>query len=67
MKVSVKVKTLCYVGMNFGVLVFSVATLLQGVSVQRSLIIYLASALCMNSMLWVMFRVRDKGSREPHQ
>ena len=39
MRVSVKVISLSYVGINFGVLVFSVATLLQGVPVERSLII----------------------------
>jgi hypothetical protein len=61
MKVSVKVIALCYVGINFGVLVFSVTTLLQGVSVERSLIIYLASAVWMNLMLWGMFKMRDRG------
>jgi len=60
MKVSGKVKALCYVGINFGVLVFSVATLLQGVSVERSLVIYLASALWMNLLIWGMFKMRDR-------
>ena len=60
MKVSGKVKALCYVGINFGVLVFSVATLLQGVSVERSLVIYLASALWLNLLIWGMFKMRDR-------
>ena len=60
MKVSGKVKALCYVGINFGVLVFSVATLLQGVSVERSLVIYLASALWFNLLIWGMFKMRDR-------
>jgi len=62
MKVSVKVKAFCYVGMNFGVLFFSFVCLVQGVSTQRSLIIYLASAVWINLMLWAGFRMRDKGT-----
>ncbi len=62
MKVGIKVKAFCYVGMNFGVLFFSLVGLIHGVSVERTLIILLASALWMNLMLWVGFRIRDKGS-----
>jgi len=62
MKVSIKVKAFCYVLMNFGVLGFSAITLLQGASVERSLIIYLASSVWMNLLFWFLFRMRDKGS-----
>jgi hypothetical protein len=62
MKVSVKVKVFCYVLMNFGILGFSAITLLQGISPQRCLIIYLASAVWMNLLFWFLFRLRDKSS-----
>jgi fatty acid desaturase len=62
MKVSVKVKVFCYVLMNFGILGFSAITLLQGAFLQRSLIIYLVSAIWMNLLFWFLFRLRDKGS-----
>ncbi len=60
-KVSWKVKAFCYVGINFGILFFSVVRLLEGVSPQMILIIYLASTLWINLMLWAGFRMRDKG------
>lgn len=62
MKVSVKVKAFCYVGMNLGILVWSVAEFLEGMSAQRFLIFYLAATVWINLMLWVGFRMRDKGS-----
>jgi hypothetical protein len=62
MKVSAKVKTSCYAGMNFGTLFFSAVIVIQGVSIQRSLIIYIAATVWINLMLWVGFRMRDKGS-----
>ncbi len=62
MKVSGKVKAFCYVGMNFGVLFFSIVGLIDGVSAERSLIILLASAVWINFMLWLGFRIREKGS-----
>jgi len=62
MKVSFKVKAFCYVGMNFGILVWSVARLLEGMSLQWFLIVYLGSTVWLNLMLWIGFRMRDKGS-----
>jgi len=62
MKVSGKVKAFIYVVMNFGILVWSGAEFLEGMSAQRFLIIYLASTVWINLMLWVGFRMRDKGS-----
>jgi hypothetical protein len=61
MKVSVKVKTFIYVGMNFGLLVWSGASFLEGMSAQRFLFVYLGSTVWINLMLWVGFRMRDKG------
>lgn len=61
MKVSVKVKAFCYGGMNFGILFFSIVYFIQGVSLQRSLIVYLAAAIWINLTLWIGFRLRDKG------
>jgi hypothetical protein len=60
-KVSWKVKTFCYVGINFGIVFFSVVRFIEGVSPEWSLIIYLAASIWMNLMLWAGFRVRDKG------
>ena len=62
MKVSGKVKAFCDVGMNVGVLFFSIVGLIDGVSAERSLIILLASAVWINFMLWLGFRIREKGS-----
>jgi hypothetical protein len=60
MKVSLKLKVFCYAGINLGILITSVGKLLDGASVQGSLIVYLASAASMNLLLWIMFRMKDK-------
>jgi hypothetical protein len=62
MKVSIKVKAFIYAGMNVGILVWSGATFLEGMSAQRFLIVYLVSTVWINLMLWAGFRMRDKGS-----
>jgi hypothetical protein len=63
MKVSVKYKVLGYSIMNFSTLFFSATAAIQGrMSIQWGLIIYLASALWINLLVWVWFRMKDKGS-----
>jgi len=62
MKVSAKVKAIIYVGMNFGLLVWSGASFLEGMSAKWFFIIYFGSTLWINLMLWIGFRMRDKGS-----
>ena len=61
MKVSAKVKAFCYFGMNFGVLFFSLVTLIDGASIEKSLFTYCCSAIWINLMLWLGFRLREKG------
>jgi uncharacterized membrane protein len=62
MKVSIGVKIFIYVGMNFGVLFFSLIGLVQGVSAQKIVIICVAAAAWINLMLWAGFRMREKGA-----
>jgi hypothetical protein len=62
MKVSVKVKAFCYACVNIGILGWSIIVLLDGASVQRSFLIFVVSLAIMNLLLWLLFRMRDKGS-----
>jgi hypothetical protein len=62
MKVNIWVKSFIYAGMNFGVLFFSLVRLIEGVSAQKIAIIFFAAAVWINLMLWLGFRMRERGS-----
>jgi len=63
MKVSFKVKLLCYTVLNISTLFFSCIAFIEGeMSIQRGLIIYLASAFWINIIVWFWFRMKGKGS-----
>jgi hypothetical protein len=58
-----KIVPLCYICGDVGVVIWSVVLLLQGASVQRSIVVLIASLLGMNLLLWLLFRARGtKGS-----
>ena len=64
MKVSARQKVISYTVMNISTLFFTAIAAIQGrMSIQWSLIIYLASALWINSLFWFVFRMND--SRNP--
>jgi hypothetical protein len=64
MKLSLKQRVLIYTVMNFGTFFFSAIAAIQGrMSLERGLIIWLASALWINSLLWYSFKMRDKHSQ----
>ena len=60
-KLSLIFKVLIYGVMNFGTFFFS--AIQRQMSLQWSLIFYLASAAWINFLLWFLFRTRDKSSQ----
>jgi hypothetical protein len=63
-KLSLIFKVLIYGVMNFGTFFFSAIEAIQRqMSLQWSLIFYLASAAWINFLLWFLFRTRDKSSQ----
>jgi hypothetical protein len=64
MKSSRRFKMLIYVVMNISTFFFSaIAAIQEQMSIQRGLIIYLASAFWINLLLWYVFRTSDRRSR----
>jgi hypothetical protein len=62
MRVSLKVKAFCYVCVNIGVVGWSIILLLEKTPAQRALLTFLISLVMMNLLLWLLFRMKDKGS-----
>jgi hypothetical protein len=63
MKITRRFKVLIYTVMNISTFSFSALAAIQGqMSIQRGLIIYLASALWINLLFWYVFRMNDKRS-----
>jgi len=62
-KVSVKTKVLTYTVMNFSTFFFSATAAIEGqMSLQRGLIIYVASAASINLFFWYVFRANDRAA-----
>lgn len=65
MKISRRFKVLIYAVMNISTFFFSAtATIQEQMSLQRGLIIYLASAVWINLLFWYVFRMSDRRSRD---
>jgi hypothetical protein len=72
MKVTRRLKTVCYSVWNVSWFLLSAIWFIEGAPVRgdldsylrRSLINYLASAGCMNFLFWYLFRANDKKNHE---
>lgn len=65
MKVRARVKAFCYTGMNFGVLFLFLVLLIDGASMEQSLIILIGSLISVNLILWLGFRIKEQGTIPP--
>ncbi len=59
---STKLKLLCYVGMNFGIIFFAFVALVDGRSLIQTEFILVGNLVFWNLVLWYLFRQRDKAS-----
>jgi hypothetical protein len=55
-----KVKVICFVGINFGILVLTLASILESVSIERSALVGLSSLIWWNFLIWFLFRMKEK-------
>ena len=62
MSARVRTKRLCYISANLGVLIWSVVNLLDGISFERTMLIFLISLIGINLLLWFLFRAKENGS-----